>query len=103
MVNWAPSIVEKFKPPMVIDKPDDFEKKYFEGHVERVTSFFQRHHDESSTPDEVQKSFLSAVLNSLSNDNIGTYWNYFAYAVYTMGHSHPETIRLAHMYAQFPS
>ena len=103
MVNWAPSIVEKFKPPTVIDKPDDFEKKYFEGHVERVTSFFQRHHDESSTPDEVQKSFLSAVLNSLRNDNKGTYWNYFAYAVYTMGHSHPETIRLAHMYAQFPS
>jgi len=101
MVNWAPSVVENFKPPKVVDKPDDLEKRFFEGHVERVVSFCQRH--ESSTPDKVQKSFLSAVLNSLSNDNVGKYWNFFAYAAYTMGHSHPETIRLAHMYAQFPS
>jgi len=101
MVNWARPVVEKFKQPEVVDKPDDLEKDFFEGHVERVTSFCQRH--ESSTPDEVQKSFLLAVLNSLSNDNIGTYWKFFAYAVYTMGYSHPETIRLSHMYAQFPS
>lgn len=101
MVNWAPSLVEKFKPPKVVDKPDDLEKNNFKEHVERVTSFCQRH--EHSTPDEVQKSFLSAVLNGLGNDYIGTYWNYFAYAAYTMGHSHAETIRLAHMYAQFSS
>jgi RNA-dependent RNA polymerase len=99
MVYWEPSIVEKFKQPKVVDKPCGLEEKYFEEHVERVTSFHDRH--AKSSPGEVQRSLLSAMLRSLDNANVGSYNKYHAYAVYTQGYSDPETIRLAYMYARF--
>jgi hypothetical protein len=103
MVNWAPSMIEMFKPSDVVDKPDGLEERYFEAHVERVTSFQLRH--EKSTPEEVQRSLLSAMLGSLDNDYVGKYWNFFAYAAYTKGYTDPETVRLSYMCAQheFPS
>jgi hypothetical protein len=100
MVNWDPSIVEKFKKPKVVDKPRGLEEKYFEEHVERVTSFHHRH--AYSGPDKAQESLLSAMLRSLENANVGTYNRYHAYAAYAKGYSDPETIRLAYMYAHFP-
>jgi hypothetical protein len=101
VVNWAPSVVETFKPPSIVDKPIGLEEKYFEGHVERVTSFRDRH--KNSDSGEVQRSLLSAVLGSLDNNYVGTYWNYYGYSAYTKGYSNPETIRLAYMYAQLLS
>jgi hypothetical protein len=100
MVNWEPSIVEQFKQPKVVDKPHDLEDTYFEEHVERVDSFHEHHHDAGSSPGEVQSSLLSAMLRSLDDANVGMYNKYHAYAAYTKGYSHAETIRLAYMYAQ---
>jgi RNA-dependent RNA polymerase len=99
MVNWDPSVVEKFKKPKIVDKPCGLEERYFEEHVERVTSFHHRH--ANSSPDEAQRSLLSAMLRSLENANVGTYNKYHANAAYTKGYSHPETVRLAYMYAHF--
>jgi hypothetical protein len=95
MVNWATSVVEKFIPPNVVDKPDDLERKYFEAHVEQVKSFCVRH--QHSNPDEVQKSFLAALLRSLGNEHVGKYSRFHSYATYKKGYSDPETIRLAYM------
>ncbi len=100
MVNWAPPVVEKFKPPNVVDKPDGLESENFEGHIEHVGSFYDRHRH--SNPDDVQRSFLVALLRSLENEHVGQYSNYHDYAAYKKGYSDPETIRLAFMWVQFP-
>ena len=95
MVNWAPPVVENFKPPNVVDKPDDLETMYFEKHIEHVKSFCIHHQD--SELDKVQSLFLTALLRSLDNELVGKYSNYHSYATYTKGYSDPETIRLAYM------
>ncbi len=95
MVNWAPSVVEKFIPPNVIDKPDGLESKNFEEHIEHVSSLYARRRD--SNPSDVQKSFLTILLRSLDDEHVGQYSNYHSYAAYKKGYSHPETIRLAYM------
>jgi RNA-dependent RNA polymerase len=95
IVNWAPFIVEQFRPHQVVDKPGGFEERNFEEHVESVTSFHNRL--AGSTPDKVHKSFLQAILRSLDNGNVGTYSKFHQYAAYTKGYSDPETIRLAYM------
>ena len=95
MVNWAPSVVEQFNQPNVVDKPDGLESKNFEAHIELVSSFYTHH--QSSTPANVQKSFVTAFLRSLDDGHVGQYSNYHRYAAYTKGYSHPETIRLAYM------
>jgi hypothetical protein len=96
MINWTPSVVEQFNQPNVVDKPDGLESKNFEGHIEHVSSFYTHH--QNSTPDNVQRSFLTALLRSLDDDHVGQYNNYYWYAAYTKGYSHPETIRLAYMW-----
>src|SRR6266700_7965599 len=101
MVNWTPSVVEQFNQPHVIDKPDGLESKNFEGHIELVSSLYNRH--QHSTPHDFQQSFLTALLRSLDDSHVGQYSNYHWYAAYTKGYSHPETIRLAYVYVQFPS
>ena len=98
LVNWEPSIVEQFRPPKVIDKPGDFDIINFEKDVESVTTFHDRL--ARATPEEVHKSFLQAVLRSLDDGHVGKYSRFHSYAAYTMGYSHDETIRLAHMYAR---
>ena len=95
MVNWTSSVVERFKQPNVVDKPDGLEGKNFEGHIEHVSSFYADH--QNSTPEKVQSSFLTALLRSLDNEHVGQYSVYHDYATYTKGYSHPETIRLAYM------
>ncbi|KAH9043657.1 RNA dependent RNA polymerase-domain-containing protein [Lactarius pseudohatsudake] len=96
MVNWAPSIVGKYTNPEFIDKPDDFEKKNFEGTVERVKSFVDRLSQPTSHGDH--KFFLEAMLQGLGNSKVGKYSKYHDIATYTKGYSDPETIRLAYMF-----
>jgi RNA-dependent RNA polymerase len=95
MVNWTPSVVGNFNQPNVVDKPDGLESQNFEEHIEHVSSFYARH--QTSTPDNVQRSFLTALLGSLNDGHVGKYSNFHDYATYTKGYSHPETIRLAYM------
>ncbi|KAI9445364.1 RNA dependent RNA polymerase-domain-containing protein [Lactarius indigo] len=83
MVNWAPSIVEQYTNPEFIDKPDDFEKRNFEGTVERVKSFVDRLSQPTSHGDH--KFFLEAMLKGLGNSKVGMYSKYHDIATYTMG------------------
>src|SRR5712672_216853 len=101
MVNWAPSVVEKFKQPNVVDKPNGFEKDNFQAHVELVKEFLHRH--EHLPPDQMQASFLKAVLRGLGDDYVGKYSCFHSYAAYKKGYSDPETIRLAYMCVRVPS
>jgi len=101
MVNWAPSVVEKFKQPNVVDKPNGFEKDNFQAHVELVKEFLHRH--EHLPPDQMQASFLKAVLRGLGDDYVGKYSCFHSYAAYKKGYSDPETIRLAYMWVRVPS
>jgi RNA-dependent RNA polymerase len=98
IVNWAPSIVDQFQPPRVVDKPDGLEEQNFEKDVESVTSFHSRL--ACSTRGEAHKLFLRAILRSLDDDNIAKYSAFHKCAAYSKGYSHPETIRLAYMWAQ---
>jgi hypothetical protein len=95
MVTWAPSVVEKFNQPNVVDKPDGLESENFEAHIEQVGSFFKD--NLNSIPGDVQELFLTALLRSLENGYVGQYSHYHGEAAYTKGYSHPETIRLAYM------
>ncbi len=95
MVNWAPSVVEQYKNPEFVDKPDGFEAKNFKKTVEKVELFVDRL--SQPTPHRDHKFFLEAVLHGLGNSKVGTYSKYHEYATYTMGYSHPETVRLAYM------
>jgi RNA-dependent RNA polymerase len=95
MVNWAASVVENFKQPSVVDKPDGLERKYFEDHVEHVKSFLVRH--QHSKFAEGQGSFLTALLRSLGDEYVGRYSRFHSIATYSKGYSDPETIRLAYM------
>ncbi|KAI0271441.1 RNA dependent RNA polymerase-domain-containing protein [Gloeopeniophorella convolvens] len=96
MVNWETSIVNGFKQPRTIDKPDDLEDKNFEKMVEDVKSFHNRL--STSTSREVHQSFLRVLLRGLGNGKIGRYSKFHDYATYVMGYSHVETIRLAYMF-----
>lgn len=95
MVNWTPSVVEKFNQPNVIDKPDGLESENFEKRIEHVSSFYAHHRN--SPPDKVQSAFLNALLRSLDDEHVGQYSNSHDGATYTKGYSHPDTIRLAYM------
>jgi hypothetical protein len=95
MVNWEPSVVENFKPPNFVDKPDGLESKYFERHIEHVKSFCVLH--QHTELEKVQSLFLTALLRGLNNEHVGKYSTYHSYATYTKGYSDPETIRLAYM------
>lgn len=98
MVNWAPSIVEQYTNTEFIDKPDDFEKRNFEGTVERVKSFVDRLRLSQTTSHDDHKFFLEAMLQGLGNSKVGMYSKYHDFATYTKGYSDPETIRLAYMF-----
>ncbi|KAI0005558.1 RNA dependent RNA polymerase-domain-containing protein [Russula compacta] len=98
MVNWAPSVVEKFKPSKVVEKPDGFEKKYFVEHVERVQNFCDFHRHSNSDKTQIQKSLLLVMLRGLDEAYVGNYSKFHSYAVYTKGYSDKETIRLAYMF-----
>ena len=95
MVNWAPSIVEQYKNPGIVNKPDGFEQSNFMGTVEKVTSFVDRL--SQPTPQGDHKYFFEAMLQGLGNSKLGKYSKYHGFATYTKGYSHPETVRLAYM------
>jgi RNA-dependent RNA polymerase len=94
MVNWAPSLVEQYKTPGFVDKPDDFERN-FKGTVEKVTSFIDRL--SQPTPHGDHNFFFEAMLQGLGNSQLGMYSRYHEIATYMKGYSDPETVRLAYM------
>lgn len=97
MVNWTPSVVEKFKPSKVVGKPEGLEKKYFAEHVERVQDFCDLHGHSNSDKAQNQRSLLLAMLRGLDEAYVGNYSKFHSYAVYTKGYADEETIRLAYM------
>jgi RNA-dependent RNA polymerase len=92
MVNWAPSIVDQYNNPEMVNKPDGFEQSNFKGTVDKVKYFVDR-----LPLRDGHKSFFEAMLHGLGNSKLGMYSQYHGYATYTKGYSHPETIRLAYM------
>ncbi|KAI0307660.1 RNA dependent RNA polymerase-domain-containing protein [Multifurca ochricompacta] len=96
MVNWNPSIVEQFQQPKVVDMPGGFQMNNFEEHVESVKSFCDRL--SHSAPDKAPELFSREILNSSADSKVGKYSRFHQFAVYTMGYSDSNTVRLAYMF-----
>ena len=102
LVIFQPEVVEAFKePPLDGSKPPpDFDEKYFKRDNEQVVEFLNRVSplDDAAEIYELQEHLLTAVRDT---SVVGKYSKFHDNAIYTLGYTHPETIRLAHMYVEF--
>ncbi|WRT65728.1 uncharacterized protein IL334_002676 [Kwoniella shivajii] len=96
---WDKDIVEHFRNPedMYAETPDDFEKENFDKEIMKGTEFLNKIEclDEESSTREMQGWLLGAMMG---DELTGKYSDLHGNAVYTLGYSHPETIRLARMF-----
>jgi len=78
------------------DAPKDINSYFSRENIEVTT--FQENIKSTSTDNQIrqfQKHLLGAVLNTAV---VGKYSTFHEIAIYTLGYTHPETIRLAYMY-----
>ena len=100
LVIFQPEVVEAFKEPPLhySDAPTkSFIDDYFERDKEDVATFLTQvaSGDDAAKIQKLQEYLLGAVRDT---SVVGKYSNFHGAATYTLGYSHPETIRLAKMY-----
>lgn len=100
LVIFQPEVVEAFKEPPLhySDAPTKrFIDDYFERDKEDVATFLTHvaSGDDAAKIQKLQEYLLGAVRDT---SVVGKYSNFHGAATYTLGYSHPETIRLAKMY-----
>ena len=100
LVIFQPEVVEAFKePPLHFSEPppNSFIDKHFERDKEDVATFLAQvaSWDDASKIYKLQEYLLGAVRDA---SVVGKYSNFHGAATYTLGYTHPETIRLANMY-----
>lgn len=98
LVIFQPEVVEAFKEsPLHYSEPPADIKSYFKRENEEVVAFLRRvaSLDEASKIYKLQEYLLGAVRDT---SVVGKYSNFHDVATYTLGYTHPETIRLAYMY-----
>jgi RNA-dependent RNA polymerase len=98
-------VVDAFKePPLHYSwPPPDIKEKYFERDKEDVVTFLARVARVAPLPvdDDVKKvhKLQEYLLGAVRDTSVvGKYSNFHGTATYTLGYTHPETIRLAYMY-----
>ena len=98
LVIFQPEVVEAFKEPPqhYSETPPDIEN-YFKHDKDNVKTFLARVAplDDYAKIYELQEYLLGAVRDT---SVVGKYSNFHVAATYTLGYTHPETIRLAYMY-----
>jgi RNA-dependent RNA polymerase len=102
LVIFQPEVVDAFKEPPLdySSESPDIKEKYFERDKEDVVTLLTR---VAPLPvdDDVKKIYkLQEYLLGAARDTsvVGRYSNFHGTATYTLGYTHPETIRLAYMY-----
>ena len=91
-------MVEAFKePPLHYSKPPPDINENFKRDNEEVVNFRARVDplDDAAKIYEFQEHLLTAVRDT---SVVGKYSKFHDAAIYTLGYTHPETIRLAYMY-----
>lgn len=91
-------MVEAFKePPLHYSEPPPDIKSNFKRENEQVVEFLARvaHLDDASKIYKLQEYLLGAVCDT---SVVGKYSKFHEIAIYTLGYTHAETIRLAYMY-----
>ena len=98
LVIFQPEVVEAFKePPLHYSEPPSGIKSYFKRENEEVATFLTKvaHLDDTAKIYKLQEYLLGAVRDT---SVVGKYSKFHETAIYTLGYTHPETIRLAYMY-----
>lgn len=99
LVIFQPEVVEAFKePPLHYSiQPAGFVDEYFKRDEEDVATFLAQvaSWDDAAKTFKLQEYLLGAVRDT---SVVGKYSNFHVAATYTLGYTHPETIRLAYMY-----
>lgn len=99
LVIFQPEVVEAFKEPSLhySNQEQDFIEKYFKRDEDDVATFLAQvaSWDDAAKNYKLQEYLLGAVRDT---SVVGKYSNFHGAATYTLGYTHPETIRLAYMY-----
>lgn len=97
LVIFQPELVEAFnESPLHYSEPPPNIKSYFKRENEEVTTFLARVAplDDASKIYKLQEYLLGAIRDT---SVVGKYSNFHEHAIYTLGYTHQETIRLAYM------
>lgn len=98
LVIFQPEVVEAFKEsPLHYSEPPPDIKSYFKRENEEVSTFLVRVAplDEAFKIHKLQEYLLGSIRDT---SVVGKYSIFHETAIYTLGYTHPETIRLAYMY-----
>jgi RNA-dependent RNA polymerase len=98
LVIFQPEVVEAFKePPLHYSEQPAYIDEYFKRDKNDVDKYLARVDpmDDAFKIYELQEYLLGAVRDT---SVVGKYSNFHLNATYTLGYTHPETIRLAYMY-----
>ncbi|KAJ8086723.1 hypothetical protein PM082_005546 [Marasmius tenuissimus] len=103
LLIYDPVLVDSFDNADIkfADPRDDIEKDYFLKHTEKLSELLEKAQPTAEQPlarTHALQGYLLGGLKDLSL--VGQYSNMHDYATYTLGYSHPETIRLAHMFCR---
>jgi RNA-dependent RNA polymerase len=98
LVIFQPEVVEAFKePPLHYSEPPPDIKLYFKRENEEAATFLANVAplNDAAKIYRLQEHLLGAIRDS---SVVGKYSIFHDTATYTLGYTHPETIRLAYMY-----
>ena len=100
LVIFQPELVETFnEAPLHYSEPPPDIKKYFQRENVEVAAFLNKvaHLDDAAKINKLQEYLLGAGATR-DTTVVGKYSTFHDVATYTLGYTHPETIRLAYMY-----
>lgn len=97
LITNQPELVIPFiNAPLHFSEPPPDMQKYFERENEAVPAFLERTSvlSDDAKINERQQYLLGSIRDM---SVVGKYSNFHEAAIYTLGYTHPETIRLAYM------
>ncbi|KAL0576928.1 hypothetical protein V5O48_005074 [Marasmius crinis-equi] len=103
LLVYDPLIVDEFKNADIkyADPRDDIEKEYFSKHTKKVAELLEEAKPTVEHPQARVQALQGFLLGGLANISlVSSYSNMHDYTLYTLGYSHPETIRMAHMFCR---
>ncbi|KAL0067285.1 hypothetical protein AAF712_005683 [Marasmius tenuissimus] len=103
LLIYDPVLVDRFDNADIkfADPRDDIEQDYFLKHTEKLSELLEKVQPTAEQPQARLHAIQGYLLGGLKDCSlVGQYSNMHDYATYTLGYSHPETIRLAHMFCR---
>ncbi|KDQ17068.1 hypothetical protein BOTBODRAFT_30455 [Botryobasidium botryosum FD-172 SS1] len=94
---WQPEVVDAFTNSSFAEPPKDLNDSLVGRPPESAVDFQAR--TASMSEDDVRKAYQLHLLRGLSQSQVGLYSNFHTNAIYAFGYGHPETLRLANLFA----